>query len=123
MNENKFRVWDGEYMRYEIMDRVMTLANIIAFGHLVYPIRETGIWQRSVRIEDDNGKEIFEGDIVSFKYGGIRKGVIEYVIDRFLINSGIHYSIANNFDIKDIKVIGNICENPELLEDHNGETN
>lgn len=53
--------------------------------------------------------DIYEGDIVYF--GGL--GVVKYDEDRFYVDSrNIHARVS-----KQHKVIGNIYENPELLQD------
>lgn len=65
---------------------------------------------------DKNGKEIYEGDVCSGHSDGI--GVIEWED----LSGGYDYVFPNEDIvgiwevIKDIVVIGNIHENPELLE-------
>ena len=78
---------------------------------------------------DKNGKEIFEGDIVAFEDsdGGyeypdvvVNTGIVEYGELRFYFTNRIAAEM-DDFYIKDgrcddVEVIGNIHENPELLE-------
>lgn len=82
-------------------------------------------------LHDKNGKEIYEGDIVlyedwemTYEGGGndsfINKGIIEYVEDNCCFNVTERQTIElpdvlykNN---ETLEVIGNIYENPELLE-------
>lgn len=71
-------------------------------------------------LTDKNGKKIFEGDIVDFpdRSDGDRYGVIQYdseetefiiICDLFCEGLGrYHYS-------RNVEVIGNIYDNPELL--------
>lgn len=74
---------------------------------------------QSTGLKDKNGKEIFEGDILGTK-DGLLNGIIEYREDLgMFVNSLIRY---NNFErlcnvASDREIIGNIYENPELLED------
>lgn len=73
---------------------------------------------QSTGFRDKNGKEIFEGDIVDSE-GGFTTGVVEFRSDLgMFVSTLIKY---NNFERLCnahglVKVIGNIYENPELLE-------
>lgn len=70
-------------------------------------------------LKDKNDKEIYEGDIVSFRDNLNPVGLIEgYVIfedGSSLIQTDVtsHYRWI---DYEDLKVIGNIYENPKLLK-------
>lgn len=72
-------------------------------------------------LKDKNGKEIYEGDVLSpYEYSPIKNPtIVQYDDDLagfypFIPNvaDGIDYSVNNNR----IEIIGNIYENPELLE-------
>lgn len=82
--------------------------------------------------ETDNDKLIWENDIVLIKsdYPTLKKGVVKYHAPKYLLN--IHDEYSYNHDLIDSKevntgrehyyihfkyeVIGNIFDNPELLE-------
>ena len=74
---------------------------------------------QSTGLKDKNGKEIFEGDILGTK-DGLLNGVVEYRSNLGMwTNSLISY---NNFErlcnvAGNREIIGNVYENPELLED------
>ncbi len=71
---------------------------------------------------DENEKEIFEGDIVLFKcnedYTEETKGVVVYNEEEccFEIKGYVNFT-SDGAEIDTIEVIGNIHENPELLEE------
>lgn len=68
---------------------------------------------------DKNGQEIFNGDILGTKKDGLLNGIIEYREDLGMwTNNLLRY---NNFErlcnvASSREVIGNVYENPELLE-------
>ena len=82
-------------------------------------------------LHDKNGKEIYEGDIVLYKdwemaYEGggndsfINKGIVEYCEDNCCYNvterQTVDITDVLYRDNEDLEVIGNIYDNPELLE-------
>ncbi|MGQ7659105.1 YopX family protein [Streptococcus suis] len=91
--------------------------------HMTIPLDEA-ILMQSTGLFDKNGKEIFEGDIVVNKYGNV--GYVAYLQQEagFVVvlkksdyrlghrNTGESYDVTTNHEI-----IGNIYENPELVEE------
>ena len=76
-------------------------------------------------LKDKNRKEIFEGDIVLVKPGGIStwyKTVVEFkegALIASLINGENCFYIFNpGFDSNDFEVIGNFYENKNLMEEN-----
>lgn len=62
-------------------------------------------------LKDKNGKEIYEGDII--RYGRNKPKVVEMINERWIpFCSGDEHGYHWNM----IEVIGNIYENPELME-------
>lgn len=83
-------------------------------------------------LKDRNMKEIYEGDIVKVKlYKGEEEkyfiGKVEYFGSNFIVdadnNSEYHvydldgFGIDYRYNLEDCEVIGNIYDNPELLEE------
>lgn len=121
----KFRVWlpDPDVER---MLRVKGLVFesdktrcICGYAYDFYLEDEDATIMQSTGLFDKAGQEIFEGDIIGTK-DGLLNGVVEYREDLGMwTNSLIRY---NNFErlcsvASDRKIIGNVFENPELLEE------
>lgn len=95
MREIKFRAWDGGEIVYNSEPEYMGYALFGGFNGEV--MQFTGLL-------DKNGKEIYEGDIV------IGENKVLFVVEWWERGQ---WSIAG---FKDIEVIGNIYENPDLLK-------
>lgn len=108
----KFRAWDKETKTMNGMAEIYRNRNQEIE---LRPRDENIILMQSTGLKDKNGKEIFEGDIV--KCSGLL-GTIE-LFKAMWICSFVRYN--NNqkvgFFAQEIEVVGNIYENPELLEE------
>lgn len=72
-----------------------------------------------IDLTDKNGKKIFEGDIVKYKNNSPCK--IGYIDSQFVMMwKNIYRNFEQVYD-DEIEVIGNIYDNPELLEVENAE--
>jgi uncharacterized phage protein (TIGR01671 family) len=136
MREIKFRAWSKEFGMSPATKLLNMLQVVAKKESHDYPDEYLTLMQYT-GLEDKNGKEIYEGDIIrkvpedwpsksesdprtleQYLHDMSRVYVVEYQRDRFLlalphtsyqdrISGGQHGSI---------EVIGNIYENPELLE-------
>lgn len=68
--------------------------------------------RRYTELNDKNGAEIYEDDIVKIKCGYIG----EIVLNKGTFSVSVVYGRLDSMEEYDIEVIGNIYENPELLE-------
>lgn len=133
MREIKFRCWDKELEKYLDQEIFITSKGII-FDEIGGYTKDSIIIEQYTGLKDKNGKEIYEGDILTstiypYKndYGNmLYVGIVEYEPPSFyrtyhLVDKtrrGISNGIGEPLEYTEsLEVIGNIHENPELLEE------
>lgn len=114
MREIKFKCWDKKNKQW------LTPWPFNLFGEFMIiqglPLKRLDDLEvvQYTGLKDKNGKEIFEGDIVTFR----RNGKVIYDAPNWIIKSkdrqGIEFT--HPLSVVPIEIIGNIYENPELLE-------
>ena len=117
--EIKFRAWDEEGKRWINLDEcVITIDGQIhsTSGRNIHRnITDKVDVQQFTGLTDKNGKEIYEGDIVELNDRGVkRRSVVRFDI-KDCDESCFHFR-SYGWYVDEIKVIGNIYENPELLK-------
>jgi len=118
MRELKFRVWDNQSDFYWGEGEGMDFKKI-AFNFYDSLFEECRlVFQQYTGLQDKNGKDIYEGDIISF--GVIDEDDLFWVVwedieSRFILesNGGLGCWLL---DVSDREIIGNIFENSELLK-------
>lgn len=124
----KFRAWteEGEVMYYDVYpfkDNTLLLSyDEISFDEV--PASDFILMQSTGR-EDKNGSEIFEGDIVKYK-SGCNTYTEEVAYEKNFAGFGVRdantdiiftfWELAEDISTISLEVIGNIYENPGLLE-------
>ena len=118
MREIKFRAWDKEENRmydwpfiiHHFDDEIRVHKE--GFGYIHIPMEDIDLMQYT-GIEDKNGKEIYEGDILRAKMQG------DWYVGEVNFGEGMWFG-AKDYLYQAVKneaeVIGNIYENPELIK-------
>ena len=128
-------MWDGKRMWYgtkeewkewsewfEVKTNPIDLLNSLLSGY--YDIEfgdedDKYVWLQSTGLTDKNEKEIYEGDIVKIDTGSkIYYDVVVWSADENKLEENM-WCLRNyeGFWTSEMEVIGNIYENPELLEE------
>lgn len=132
MKEIKFRFFNQIDKKMYYDDLGMSLdGGLIDLGTPM-DFADARYWQGELMqytgLKDKNGKEIYEGDIIGYKgLYPVQEKIEECVrvvedinafgCYPFNLHTGETFSGWDEYEISDIEVIGNIHENPELLED------
>ena len=107
MREIKFRGWDTTNKE---MLPIITLGEMLDFGFNEIDNVE---FEQFTGLHDKNGTEIYEGDILQYTMPSGKISTIKFLVE--WEQQGLRFKGIVLKPIYDIEVIGNIHENPELL--------
>lgn len=130
MRELKFRAWkmhNGKLQRYVFSPLAWSL---YADKHLDEPIKfdsttndiknfmpDADVIEQYTGLKDKNGKEIYEGDIIRHIVEDTQNGAITFKDGAFYVEYSDCTDRLTGVTGIYVEIIGNIHENPEILEE------
>lgn len=119
----KFRAWDKET---KTMNGMAEIYRNRSQEIELHPRDESIILMQSTGLHDKNGKEIFEGDVIAIEVDDTETPINARVFQNSKIGVLMFHVFEDNEDVPMVEllednsvafeIIGNIYENPELLE-------
>lgn len=126
----RFRAWDKKFKEMVQVDALVFEEQIIKAtyknGNVAKDDLKNYVLMQSTGLTDKNGKEIFEGDIIAIDVEDIEMPINAKVFQNSKIGILMFHDFEENEDVPMVELleddsvafatIGNIYENPELLE-------
>ena len=133
MRDLKFRAFDKFNEVYYYSDKFENLAQFFLEVVMAQKGENVIVVEQFTGLKDRNGVKIYEGDVVASKYihGECEKSVYKIIFDSFGLHGIVGFHAINIFDQRDdlhfyggipcsenyeLEIIGNIHQNPELME-------
>ncbi|MEE8208862.1 MAG: YopX family protein [Nitrosomonadaceae bacterium] len=117
MRDIKFRAWDKdtkEMLAAQTMEQLLTKSPLLEYEvDCLELMQYTGL-------EDNNGVEIYEGDIIKKGIGTSfpTNCLVKWLNDGWVAGAAnLHPLMSNKVLVSRCEIIGNIYVSPELLED------
>jgi len=124
MRQRKFRIWNLNKKQWEDPNK---FATILSNGETLecestpisYFWREP-LWAYEIQqwtgLKDKNGKEIYEGDIISGEFYDTEYHHVETIKHEVVFNNGAYNIASSNWHKPTLEIVGNIFENKKLLK-------
>lgn len=120
MREIRFRAWDSVRKRMVYEGNVNFNGWVWDFKGEDCPL-DTDVLMQYTGLKDKNRKEIYEGDVIVSHANGTYQGEVRYSAPNWLVvwgKDGLSDAILlDSLTWYGMEIIGNIYENPELLDD------
>jgi uncharacterized phage protein (TIGR01671 family) len=129
MREIKFRAWHGETKRMSESFELLSMGVPFSGGDrlFMYFGEDGNELMQYTGLKDKNGKEIYEGDLIEWRYDPLYPSVCKYpypyIVEwqpdqaqyrRVIYQGGSRLELDEHI-AKEYEVVGNIHENPELI--------